>query len=68
MATESKQGLGPRKRLTREQAIGVMAAGGAMLVIPWFISAEQGTTLQVGKMFVGVAGFIVLCLGSYFRP
>jgi hypothetical protein len=68
MADEEKKDSGPRKRLTKQQAIGVMVAGGVMLVVPWFIPAEQGTTLQAGKMLVGGAGFVVLCLGSYFRP
>jgi len=64
MADEEKKDFGPRKRLTKPQAIGVMVAGGVMLVVPWFISAESGTTLQAGKMLVGAAGFVVLCLGN----
>ena len=68
MAEEEKKDFGPRKWLTRQQAIGLMVAGGVLLVIPWFIPAGQETTLQAGKMLVGAAGFVLLCLGSYFRP
>jgi hypothetical protein len=68
MAEEAEKRFGPKRRLTKGQAIGIMAVGGAMLVIPWFIQAEQGSALQIGKVLVGVAGFIALCLGSYYRP
>lgn len=69
MAEETaRKGLGPRKRLGKGQAIGVMITGGVLLVFPWFIPSEQGSTLHLVKMAIGVAGFILLCLGSYFRP
>ncbi len=40
---------GPRKRLTKTQAVSVMVAGGVLLVAPWFIPSEQGSTLQLVK-------------------
>ncbi len=46
-----------------------MVAGGLMILIPWFfIPAEQGSTLQIVKTVVGVAGFAILCVGAYYRP
>lgn len=45
-----------------------MVVGGAMLVIPWFITAEQGSTLQLAKVGVGLVGFVAVCLGAYYRP
>jgi hypothetical protein len=47
----------------------VMVAGGLMIVIPWFFfAAEQGSALQIVKTLVGVVGFVVLCVGAYYRP
>ncbi len=61
--------LGPKKRLSKNASIGVMVAGGLMIVIPWFFfPAEQGSALQIVKTIVGVAGFVVLCVGAYYRP
>jgi len=70
MAEESeKKDFGPRKRLTKPQAVSAMVVGGAMIVIPWwFVSAEQGSALQMVKVAVGLAGFVILCLGAYYRP
>lgn len=69
MVEETPQKLGPKKRLSKEVSIGVMVAGGLMILIPWFfIPAEQGSTLYLVKTLVGVAGFCVLCAGAYFRP
>ncbi len=69
MADEVKQGqFGPRKRLTKQQAVTVMVVGAALLVLPWFITTEQGSTAQIIKTLVGVIGFCVLCAGAYFRP
>ncbi len=69
MAEETAQKVGPKTRLSKKAAIGVMAAGGLMILIPWwFIPAEQGSTLQIVKTLVGVAGFAVLCIGAYYRP
>lgn len=69
MTEESAQkSLGPKKRLAKGQAIGVMATGGVLLIAPWFIPSEQGSTLYIMKMVISVAGFVVLCLGSYYRP
>ncbi len=69
MAEETAQKFGPKKRLSKPASIGVMIAGGLMIVIPWFfIPAEQGSTLQFVKTLVGVTGFVVLCIGAYYRP
>lgn len=57
-----------KKRLTKSQAVSVMVAGGVILVAPWFMPSEQGSTLQLVKTGISVVGFIALCLGSYFRP
>ncbi len=69
MAEETQREVGPRKRLSKPAAIGVMVLGALMILIPWvFIPAEQGSTLQIVKTVVGVAGFVVLCVGAYYRP
>ncbi len=69
MAEETPQRIGPKKRLSKPAAIAVMAIGALMILIPWvFIPAEQGSTLQIVKTVVGVAGFAVLCIGAYYRP
>ena len=61
--------MGPKKRLSKNAAIATMVVGGLMIVIPWFFfAAEQGSSLQILKTLVGVAGFVVLCVGAYFRP
>jgi hypothetical protein len=61
--------VGPRKRLSKNTAIGVMVAGGLMIVIPWFFfPAEQGSAVQIVKTVVGAAGFCILCVGAYYRP
>ena len=60
---------GPKTRLSKSTSIGVMVAGGLMILIPWFFfAAEQGSTLQIAKTLVGVVGFVVLCVGAYYRP
>lgn len=60
---------GPKKRLPKNTAIAVMVAGGLMILIPWFLfPAEQGSSLQIVKTLVGVTGFVVLCVGAYYRP
>jgi hypothetical protein len=45
-----------------------MVVGAALLVLPWFIPTEQGSTAQILKTLVGVVGFCALCAGAYFRP
>ena len=65
-ATQKEQG--PKKRLSKSTSVGVMVAGGLMILIPWFFfPAEQGSTLQIAKTLVGVIGFVVLCVGAYYR-
>lgn len=69
MAEETvRKDHGPRKRFTKGQAVGVMVIGGLLLVVPWFIPSEQGSSLQLVKTVVSLVGFIGLCLGSYYRP
>jgi len=61
--------VGPKKRISKSTAIGVMVAGGLMIVIPWFFfPAEQGSAVQIVKTVVGAAGFCILCVGAYYRP
>ncbi len=61
--------IGPKKHFSKSAAVGVMVAGGLMILIPWFfVSAEQGSSIHLIKTLVGVAGFVVLCVGAYYRP
>lgn len=70
MSEETVQGnFGPKKRLSKNGAVGLMTLGGIMILIPWFFfAAETGSTLQIVKTIVGAVGFVVLCLGAYLRP
>jgi hypothetical protein len=69
MAEESeKKDFGPRKRLTKLQAIGIMVAGGVLILLAWFVPAEQGTTFHLIKVGIGLLGFVGLCVGAYLRP
>lgn len=69
MAEEkSQESFGPKKRLKKGQAIGVLVGGGLLLVVPWFIPSEQGSALYLVKMTLSTVGFVLLCLGSYYRP
>lgn len=70
MAEEAlEKDLGPKKRLTKPRSLAVMVIGGLMIVIPWFFfPVEQGSTAQIVKTVIGVAGFAILCAGAYFRP
>ena len=69
MAEETeKKDLGPKKRLSKPQAIGVMIVGGILMVLAWVVPAEQGTTPHLIKVAIGLVGFVGLCLGAYFRP
>lgn len=66
---EQKQQIGPKKHFSKEVSVALMVAGGLMILIPWFFfPAEQGSALQIIKTLVGVAGFVTLCVGAYFRP
>lgn len=61
--------VGPKKRLSKSASVGVMVAGGLMILIPWFFfPAEQGSALQIVKTVTGAIGFVVLCVGAYYRP
>jgi len=68
MAEDPNQIFSPKRRLTKNQAVGVMVVGGAMLVLPWFIPAQPGSTLYGMRLLVALLGFVVLALGAYFRP
>ncbi len=68
MAEQMTNRVGPKKHLTRMQSIVVMVLGAAMILIPWMIKVEPGTSLYFGKVCVGLVGFVALCLGSYYRP
>lgn len=69
MAEESSQkDFGPKKRLTKTQAVAVMVIGIVILLLPMIIPSEQGSTLHVVKVVVGVAGLAILFVGLYLRP
>lgn len=69
MAEETTQkGFGPKKRLTKTQAIAVMVIGIVILLLPMIIPSEQGSTLHTVKVVVGLLGLCVLFLGLYLRP
>jgi len=63
-----EQTYAPKKRLAKSYAIGLMIAGGGLLVTSWFIPIEPQSTLQPVKTGISAIGFIVLFLGAYFRP
>jgi hypothetical protein len=61
--------VGPKKRISKSTAIGVMVAGGLMIVIPWFfVPSGQESSFQIVKTVVGAVGFCILCVGAYYRP
>jgi hypothetical protein len=69
MAEDSeKKDLGTGKRLSKSQAIGIMVASGVLIVLAWFIPAEQGSTFYMIKVGIGLLGFVGLCAGAYYRP
>jgi hypothetical protein len=69
MAEENVQKkVGPKNRLTKPQAIGIMVAGGVLILLAWFVPAEQGTTFHLIKVGIGLLGFVGLCVGAYLRP
>ena len=59
---------GPKKTLTKQQAIGVMVVGGIMLILAYFIPTEQGSSAHLWKVFMGFIGFCVIGAGAHFRP
>jgi hypothetical protein len=65
---EAKKDFGPKKRLTKVQAVSIMVLGGVLLILPWFIPSEQGSTLYMAKVVVSLVGFVAICAGSYYRP
>lgn len=65
----TQNAFGPKKRLSKNTSLGIMVVGGLMILVPWFFfPAEQGSALQIVKTIVGVTGFVVLCVGAYYRP
>jgi hypothetical protein len=68
MVEETTGRSGPSKHMTKGQAIGVMVAGGVLMLLAMVIHTEEGSTAQMVKVGVGFAGFCILCAGAYFRP
>ncbi len=68
MAEETPANVGPKKPLTKPQAITVMVIGGLVVLLAVVIPTEQGSTAQMVKVGVGFVGFCVLCAGAYLRP
>lgn len=68
MAEDTRPQAGPKKPLTKPQAITLMVIGGVLLVLAIFIPTEPGSTAQMVKIGVGVVGFCLLCAGAYLRP
>jgi hypothetical protein len=70
MAEEAvSSAIGPKKKLTKPQAVTVMVVGALMILVPWFFfPVEQGSAAQIVKTLTGVVGFAILCAGAYFRP
>ena len=55
MAEESeRKDFGPRKRLTKPQAIGIMVGGAVLILLAWFVPAEQGSTFHLIKVGIGL--------------
>jgi hypothetical protein len=58
----------PKKRLTKGQAITVMATGGLLLLLSIVIPTEPDSTAHTIKVFVGLLGVCVLIVGAALRP
>ena len=56
------------KKLTKPQAITVMAVGGVMLLLAIVIPAERETTGFTIKLVVGFLGVGVFFVGAGLRP
>jgi len=56
------------KKLTKPQAITVMAVGGLMLLLSIVIPAERETTGFAIKLVVGFLGVCVFFVGAWLRP
>jgi hypothetical protein len=63
-----EQQSGPKTRWSKALAISVMTGGGALILIPWFITAPEDSALHIVKVVVGLLGFVTLCIGAYKRP
>ncbi len=59
---------GPKAHWSMQTAVAVMVAGGALILIPWLVTVEEGSVAHYAKVGVGVVGFVALCLGAYKRP
>ena len=64
----SQQKSGPKTHWSMQTAIAVMVAGGALILIAWFVSVEEGSMAHYIKIGAGLVGFVALCLGAYKRP
>jgi len=57
-----------KKRLTKVQAIAVMAAGGLMLLLSIVIPTEPDSNTHTLKVVVGFLGVCIALAGAAFRP
>ena len=67
-AEDTPRNIGPKKPLTKRQAITLMSIGGLLLLLAIVIPTEQGSTVQMVKVGVGIVGFCGFCAGAYLRP
>ncbi len=68
MANDRPSVSGKGRKLTKKQAMVVMAIGVILFAQAFFISTEMGTYAHWTKMAVALAGIILLFVGSYLRP
>jgi len=70
MAEEVEQPkvAGPKNPWSKPVAMTMMVVGGALILIPWLLTVEEGTVAYYAKVGVGMAGFVLLCVGAYKRP
>jgi len=60
--------MGPKSHWSMGMAVGTMVAGGVLILVPWFLTVEEGSALHYVKVGIGMIGFITLCVGAYKRP
>jgi hypothetical protein len=58
----------PKKRLTKVQAITLMAVGGLLLLLSIVIPTEPDSTAHTIKVFVGLLGVCIGIVGAALRP
>ena len=57
-----------KKKLTKGQAITVMAVGSLLLLLSIVIPTAEQSTAHTIKVLVGFLGVGVLCVGAWLRP